>query len=118
MKTLRKTIVFAFLGGIFAIVACKKDIKPFEGDKKNDSTTIEFSQDKMESIFMSQSNIELMLADRIISKNDTYILDLSKEEAEQLHIPAELYNKYVEIVKNMNNSTENVVDDVDKHIPL
>ena len=102
MKTLRTTIVFVLLACIFALVACKKATKPVEEDNKYDPPIVELSQDNMESMFMSQSNVELMLADRIISKKDTYILDLSKEEAEQLHIPAELYSKYVEIVKHMN----------------
>ena len=109
MKTSRN-LLFGILCLAFS-VACKKDIKPVDIEKESKEMSEVKLQDSLEAKYMMQSNPELMLADRIISKNSTYVLDISEKEASELHISSELYTKYVEIVKNMNNSNEdNIID--------
>lgn len=105
-----KNLLFVFLCIAFSTSACKKEIKDAEIQKeeKGDgfSSSESLLQDSLELRFTMQSNSELILSDRIIYKNSMYTLDLSEQEADELHISAELYNKYVEIVKNMNNTIE------------
>lgn len=101
-----KSLLFVSVWLTCSVTGCRKDIKPvdIEVDDKGISTVT--VQDSLEAKFMMQSNVELMLADRFISKNSTYVLDISEQEAGELHIPSELYQKYFEIVKNMNSSNE------------
>lgn len=110
MKTLRN-LLFAIACLAFSLTGCKKDIRPVDIEKEDKAVSAVTLQDSLEAKYMMQSNPELMLADRIISKNSTYVLDISEKEANELHIPLELYNKYVEIVKNMNSSNEDVITD-------
>lgn len=51
-----------------------------------------------------QSDSELMILDRIIYKNSVYILDLSAEEAADLDIPNEIYEKYKGYVNALNDN--------------
>lgn len=94
----------------FSTTACKKEIKDagIEKEERGDglSSSESLLQDSLELRYMMQSNSELILSDRIIYKDSMYTLDISEQEADELHISAELYNKYVEIVKDMNNTIE------------
>lgn len=94
------------LGLAFGLMGCKKEIKTVDIENVESKGGAFALQDSLETLYMMQSNPELMLADRIISKNSTYVLDMSENEATELHIPAELYQKYVEVVKNMNSSND------------
>lgn len=83
--------------------------KPFNGNVAEvDSTKTvgELPKDSLTIKYMMQSNSELMISDRIIYKNSAYVLDLSLEEANQLSISDEMYQKYVEIVSNMNKENK------------
>lgn len=94
----------------FSTTACKKEIKDagIEKEERGDgfSSSESLLQDSLELRYMMQSNSELILSDRIIYKDSMYTLDISEQEADELHISEELYNKYVEIVKDMNNTIE------------
>lgn len=71
---------------------------------KIDSTKMvgKLPKDSLSIKHMMQSNSELIISDRIIYKNSNYILDLSPEEATQLSISDEVYQKYIKIVSEMN----------------
>jgi hypothetical protein len=56
---------------------------------------------------MIQSNPELILTDRIVSKSAGFVLDLSEEEARELQIPDDLYRKYVDKVNELNKQQMN-----------
>jgi len=93
------------------MVGCKKEIKVADAEKGETSEIAGIAlRDSLETIYMMQSDQELMLADRIVSKNTGYVLDLSEQEAAELQIPMELYNKYQEIVQKMNSSGENIAE--------
>lgn len=88
--------------------SCKKEIevsKPLEQEKKM-SNIASAAQDSLETMYLMQSNPELILADRIISKSYGYVLDISENEAQELAISAELYRVYVEKVKELNNDKQ------------
>lgn len=103
-----KNLLFVLLCIAFSTTACKKEIKDagIEEEERGDGFSLSESllQDSLELRFMMQSNSELILSDRIIYKNSMYTLDISEQEVEELHISAELYNKHVEIIKNMSTS--------------
>jgi len=93
------------------VAGCKKEIKLADTEKGETSGLAETAlMDSLETVYMMQSDQELMLADRIVSKNSGYVLDLSEQEATELQIPMELYNRYQEIVQKMNTSGNNITD--------
>jgi len=93
------------------VVGCKKEIKLADTGKGETSGPAGIAlRDSLETIYMMQSDQELMLADRIVSKNTGYVLDLSEQEATELQIPIDLYNKYQEIVQKMNVSGDDITD--------
>jgi len=93
------------------VAGCKKEIKLADTEKGETSGLAGIAlQDSLETIYMMQSDQELMLADRIVSKNTGYVLDLSEQEATELQIPIERYNRYLEIVQKMNSSGENIAE--------
>jgi len=93
------------------VVGCKKEIKVADTEKGETSGLAGIAlQDSLETIYMMQSDQELMLADRIVSKSSGYVLDLSDQEATELQIPIDLYNRYLEIVQKMNSSGENITE--------
>ena len=104
MKTIIQTLMFILL-----VASCAdNDILPDKSFTSNgaavDSTKTvgELPNDSLAIKYMMQSNSELMISDRIIYKNSAYVLDLSLEEAKQLSISDDMYQKYVEIVYHMN----------------
>lgn len=103
MKKIIQTLTFILL-----VASCAdNDILPDKSFTSNgavDSTKTvgELPNDSLAIKYMMQSNSELMISDRIIYKNSAYVLDLSLEEAKQLSISDEMYQKYVEIVYHMN----------------
>lgn len=99
-------VLIVVLGLAIGGAGCKKEIKAIDIENEGEKGISFAVQDSLETLYMMQSNPELMLADRIISKNSTYVLDMSENEATELHIPVELYQKYVEVVKNMNRSND------------
>jgi len=108
-RTKRILPILAYLA--LGVAGCKKEIRVADAEKgeSTGSTGIP-SRDSLETVYMMQSDQELMLADRIVSKNTGYVLDLSEQEATELQIPIELYNKYQEIVQKMNVSGNNVTE--------
>jgi len=93
------------------VAGCKKEIKLADTGKGETSGLAGIAlQDSLETMYMMQSDQELMLADRIVSKTSGYFLDLSEQEATELQIPMELYNRYQEIVQKMNSLGENITD--------
>ena len=83
--------------------------KPFNGNAAEvDSirTVGELPEDSLNIKYMMQTNSDLIISDRIIYKNSIYVLDLSLEEAKQLSISDKMYQKYVEIVSNMNKDNK------------
>jgi len=90
------------------VVGCKKEIKLADMEKGETSGLAGIAlEDSLETIYMMQSDQELMLADRIVSKNTGYVLDLSEQGVTELQIPIELYNRYLEVVQKMNSSDNN-----------
>lgn len=85
------------------IISCKKEILQDKapGNKEGQATKVA-AQDSLETLYMMQSNLELLLADRIISKPNGYVLDISKQEATELDIPDDLYQKYQAKVNELN----------------
>lgn len=61
--------------------------------------------DSLEIKYIMQSNPELILSDRIIYKNSTFILDLSLEEATELMIPIEIYNETLNKITMLNEKS-------------
>ena len=57
-----------------------------------------------ESKHQAQSDFGNMLMDQVIYRDSMYILNLNAEEAADLNIPDSLYNVYVELVENLNES--------------
>lgn len=55
-----------------------------------------------EVLHKEQSNLENMLMDQIIYRDSAYILNMSKEEANDLTIPDSLYILYQKIVDDLN----------------
>lgn len=106
MKTI-KLVLLCILAASFSFASCKK--KEILKDSNGEERTLEgeqvVSQDSLETLYMMQSNIELLLADRIISKPNGYVLDISKQEAVELDIPDELYQKYQAKVNELSKST-------------
>ncbi len=98
---------------IILIASCAdNDILPdksFNGNAAEvDSTKTvgELPEDSLNIKYMMQTNSDLIISDRIIYKNSIYVLDLSLEEAKQLSISDKMYQKYVEIVSNMNKDNK------------
>jgi hypothetical protein len=85
--------------------ACDSNVEYVDEETKIDSQVA--SKDKLETMYMMQSNAELILADRIISKSTGFVLDLSPEEAGELQIPDELYRKYINKVNELNKQNIN-----------
>lgn len=89
----------------FSLASCKKEIlKDSNGQEETLKGKQVVSQDSLETLYMMQSNLELLLADRIISKSTGFVLDISKQEAVELDIPDDLYQKYQDKVKELNKS--------------
>lgn len=85
------------------IISCKKEILQEKAPINKEGLVSKVAaQDSLETLYMMQSNLELLLADRIISKPNGYVLDISKQEAFELDIPAELYQKYQSKVNELN----------------
>lgn len=108
MKKITQTLMFIIL-----IASCAdNDIlpdKPFNGNAAEvDSirTVGELPEDSLNIKYMMQTNSDLIISDRIIYKNSIYVLDLSLEEAKQLSISDDMYQKYIEIVSNMNKDNK------------
>ena len=104
MKT-KKFLVIILVPMLFALSSCKKEIVAEQNPVRKDSVGVrEGIQDSLEAVYMMQSNLDLLLADRIISKPDGFILDISQQEANELDIPEELYRKYIDKVAELNKS--------------
>ena len=104
MKT-AKILLTGIAISLTYITACRKDnLKPDPLPDDKMEKTVAIPQDSLETMYMMQSNPELMLADRIISKNAVFYLDISQEEARELNISNELYQKYQNRVREMNNT--------------
>ncbi|MCW8312536.1 hypothetical protein K7A41_14985 [Sphingobacterium sp. InxBP1] len=85
------------------IISCKKEILQEKAPINKEGLVSKVAaQDSLETLYMMQSNLELLLADRIISKPNGYVLDISKQEAFELDIPDELYQKYQSKVNELN----------------
>lgn len=105
MKT-AKILITGMTISIICFISCRKDPLKAESAKEAKVEEVSIKQDSLETMYMMQSNPELMLADRIISKNSVFYLDMSQEEAQQLKISNELYQKYQKRVSEMNNTPE------------
>lgn len=57
-----------------------------------------------EEKYKAQSDFENMLMDQVIFRDSIYVLNMSREEAQDLTIPDSLYNVFVNVVNNLNIS--------------
>lgn len=108
MKTKGFLIKGIVITGVF-LSSCEDRSDPIveSGDEKTEIDSQTTSKDDLETMYMMQSNPELILSDRIISKSTGFILDLSLEEARELQIPDNLYQKYVDKVSELNKQNIN-----------
>lgn len=60
--------------------------------------------DSLERKYQLQSDVNLMLSDRIVHQEGHFALDLTLEEAKELSISAEIYQKFVRMVDKLNES--------------
>ncbi len=60
--------------------------------------------DSLEMVSRIQSDKEIILMNQLWFRDGKFILELSKEDAESLGIPNELYDKYSKYVEKINNS--------------
>lgn len=102
-----KTKVIFFVGTVvmvFLLLSCEDqlDTAPKTISTLPDNGIPIGEKENYETMYMMQSNPELILADRIISKEAGFILDISKDEARELHISDEVYQKYVNRVNELN----------------
>jgi hypothetical protein len=98
---------FAIAGVILSSCEDRFDSIVESIDKKAKIDSLAASKDNLETMYMMQSNSELILADRIISKSTGFVLDISKQEADELQIPDKLYQKYVDKVNGLNKQEIN-----------
>ncbi|WP_209578914.1 MULTISPECIES: hypothetical protein [Sphingobacterium] len=100
-----KFLTLCVLAVSLSFASCKKEILQ---DSNNEGKALKgkqvTSQDSLETLYMMQSNLELLLADRIISKSNGFVLDISKQEAVELEIPDDLYQRYQDKVSELNKS--------------
>lgn len=96
---------------IFCLCSCKDD-DLYNSPSPNDEAVTPKSPigalpaDSLFIKYNMQSNSELILSDRIVCKDSRFVLDLSPQEASELLIPNETYQKYVEIVEKMNKKSQ------------
>lgn len=60
------------------------------------------SIDSLRMISLFQSNFDNMIMNQIIMKDSVLVLAISSEEATDLGIPQEMYNRYVDYVSRLN----------------
>ena len=60
--------------------------------------------DSVEMVSRGQSDKEILLMNQVWFRDGRFTLDLSKEDAESLGIPGELYDKYFQYVEEVNKS--------------
>jgi hypothetical protein len=102
MKAIKLLAIVAMVMSL-TIISCKKEILQEKTPINNEGQAAKAAaQDSLETLYMMQSNLELLLADRIISKPNGYVLDISKQEATELDIPDELFQKYQSKVNELN----------------
>lgn len=94
---------------VYSFISCRDEevLNITKNEKINKDGIVEMSADSLEIKYQMQSNSEMILADRLIHKNDVYILDLSWEEASQLGISKDLYQEFSRNVDELNSSPEN-----------
>ncbi|WP_312363578.1 hypothetical protein [Sphingobacterium sp.] len=102
MKAIKLLVIVSMVMSL-TIISCKKEILQEKTliNKEGHGAKVA-AQDSLETLYTMQSNLELLLADRIISKPNGYVLDISKQEATELDIPDELYQKYKTKVNELN----------------
>lgn len=89
-------------------ISCTDDMIKTEGIENNASSEYNvLPTDSLQIKYDMQSNFELMVADRIIYKNSSFVLDLSSEEASQLMIPKDVYQEAIKKVEMLNKSPQN-----------
>ncbi len=93
---------------LLGLASCRQDYlnDDYNKELENEGNTQKQLQDSLVAIFTIQSSPELLLADRIICKNSIFILDLTAKEAEELHIPDDLYQEYLRKAEEMNKNIE------------
>jgi hypothetical protein len=107
MKTRMIYNIGAFLT-LFSFASCQnEDLPTQEIVEAEENGIIEMSADSLVIKYKTQSSPELILADRLIYKNDTYQLDLSWEEASQLGVPKDVYQEFVGNIEKINSTPEN-----------
>lgn len=105
-KTFYSTLI---LLPLFCMAACAdKDILNLHGEESfvEQSGYEQSLVDSIEMKYKMQTDLELILTDRIICKNSVFVLDLSEEEAETLQIPAEMYRRCLQHVEELNSKPE------------
>lgn len=108
---MKKIYILSILLSLSFLSSCKDDeiLAPTAANSgKIDSTSTigSLPSDSLGIKYSMQSNPELILSDRIVYKNSKFVLDLSSEEASELLIPDEVYQKYAKIAEKMNKETE------------
>lgn len=98
------SIFFAFL----SLISCMNDeLHTQEIIGTDENSIVEVSADSLELKYKMQSSSELILADRLIYKDNAYQLDLSWEEASQLGVPRDVYQEFVRNIEKINTIPEN-----------
>lgn len=106
---MRKKRKLAFmLALLFVLISsCKEDLIIEDSVKQTLKTTKSSNISQMD-IFSDeykhrvQSDVEGMLLDQIVYRDSVYVLNMTKEEADDLKIPDSLYVQYISIVNNLN----------------
>jgi len=108
MKTKEFFITGIAIAGVF-LSSCEErlDLTVESVDEKTETDQQAALEGHLETMYMMQSNPELILADRIISKSTGFVLDLSQKEAQELQISDEIYQKYVDKVNEFNEQAIN-----------
>lgn len=92
----------------FSLTSCTDEESHTQKIEEIDENgVVKMSADNMEIKYKMQSSPELILADRLIYRDDTYQLDLSWEEASQLGVSRDVYQEFVRNVEEINSNPDN-----------
>lgn len=108
---MRKFYILGAFAALFYFTSCTDDEIVIKGNTENsgNDATSEYGELPSDSLglkYEMQTNPELILADRVISKGSKFVLDLSQEEATALHIAPEVYQKCLKHIEKLNNKSE------------
>lgn len=60
--------------------------------------------DSLKRKYQLQSDVNLILSDRVVYQEGRFVLDLTLEEAKELAVPVDIYQKFVRMVDKLNES--------------